>query len=45
MRIQMWIAPGPFPPAVVRQHAIIAEAIEVDTKPFKYILPNEVKVL
>ena len=28
--IQMWITPGPFPPAAARQHAVIAEAIEVE---------------
>ena len=40
--IQMWIVPISYsnPSA-----AVIAEAIEVDSKPFKSILPFEVKVL
>ena len=38
---QMWIAPIS---SSSRSAAVITEAIEVDTKPFKYILPFEVKV-
>ena len=38
--IQMWIAPIPYSN---RSAAVIAEAIEVDSKPFKSILPFEVK--
>ena len=39
--IQMWIAPIS---SSSRSAAIIAEAIEVGSKPFKFILPFEVKV-
>ena len=39
--IQMWIAPIS---SSSRSAAVIAEAIEVDSKPFKPILPFEVKV-
>ena len=39
--IQMWIAPISYSN---RSAAVIAEAIEVDSKPFKSILPFEVKV-
>ena len=39
--IQMWIA---FISSSSRLVAVIAEAIEVDNKPFKFILPFEVKV-
>ena len=38
--IQMWIAPIS---SSSRSAAVIAEAIEVDSKPFKSILPFEVK--
>ena len=38
--IQMWIAPISYSN---RSAAVIAEAIEVDSKPFKSILPFEVK--
>ena len=41
MTIQMWIAPISYSN---RSAAVIAEAIEVDSKPFKTILPFEVKV-
>ena len=40
--IQTWIAPISYSN---RSAAVIAEAIEVDSKPFKSILPFEVKVL
>ena len=39
--IQMWIAPISYNNCLA---AVIAEAIEVDSKPFKSILPFEVKV-
>ena len=39
--IQMWIALLSYSN---RSAAIIAEAIEVDSKPFKTILPFEVKI-
>ena len=39
--IQMWIAPISYSN---RSAAVIAEAIEVDSKPFKSILPFEVSV-
>ena len=39
--IQMWIAPISYSN---RSAAVISEAIEVDSKPFKSILPFEVKV-
>ena len=39
--IQMWITPIAYSN---RSAAVIAEAIEVDSKPFKSILPLEVKV-
>ena len=41
MKIQMWIAPISYSN---RSAAVIAEAIEVDSKPFKSILHFEVKV-
>ena len=39
--IQMWIA---LISSSSRSTAVIAEAMEVDNKPFKFILPFEVKV-
>ena len=39
--IQMWVAPIS---SSSHSAVVITEAIEVDTKPFKYILPFEVKV-
>ena len=39
--IQMWIAPFS---CSNRSAAVVAEAIEVDSKPFKSILPFKVKV-
>ena len=41
MTIQMWIAPISYSN---RSAAVIAEAIEVDNKPFESILPFEVSV-
>ena len=41
MIIQMWITPISYSN---RSAAVIAEAIEVDSKPFKCILPFEVSV-
>ena len=41
VKIQMWIAPNS---SSNRSAAVIAEAVGVDSKPFKSILPFKVKV-